>query len=93
MCQCKSGCINRRCPCLKIGKSCVEACRCQQCQNPLNGMDTTNLSMCLVHNIHSYTALSPAALDVTYALPCEHAEVPLKTLLVGYACPQCVEEY
>ena len=83
MCQCKSGCANRRCACLKSGQSCTEDCRCQQCQNPLNGMDVEHCSMCLIQNIHTYKALSQDELDETYALPCEHAALPLKTLLIG----------
>jgi hypothetical protein len=93
MCQCKSGCANRRCACLKSGQSCTEACRCQQCQNPLNGMDVEHCSMCLIQNIHAYKALSQDELDETYALPCEHTELPLKTLLIGYECPECIEVY
>lgn len=75
MCKCKFGCDSRRCACLKNGQSCTDDCRCQQCQNPLNGMDTENLSMCLIQNIHAYKALSQTALDETYSLPCEHAEM------------------
>jgi hypothetical protein len=93
MCQCQSGCANRRCVCLKSGQSCTEACRCHQCQNPLNGLDTEHLSMCVIQNIHAYKALTQDALDETYALPCAHAELPLKTLLIGYECSACMETY
>ncbi len=93
MCKCKSGCNSRRCACLKRGKSCTEDCRCQHCQNPLNGLDAEDFPMCLIQNIQAYQALSQAQLDEPYALPCEHAELPLKTLLIGYECPECIEVY
>ena len=89
MCQCKSGCTSRRCACLKRGKSCTEDCRCQPCQNPLNGLDAEDFPMCLIQNIQAYQALSQAQLDEPYALPCEHAELPLKTLLMGFFVEDC----
>src|SRR5262249_16181609 len=93
MCQCKSGCNSQRCACLKTGTSRTEDCRCHQCQNPLNGMDLEHCSLCLIQNIHAYKALSQDVLDSIYALPCAHAELPLKTLLIGYECPACIETY
>ncbi len=93
MCKCKSGCINRRCACLKNGQACTDECQCQRCQNPLNGVDTTNLSMCVIQNIQAYKALSQTALNRAHQLPCEHANVPLKTLLTGYECTECSEDY
>lgn len=62
-------------------------------QNPLNDVDTENLSMCVIQNIQAYKTLSQAALNQTHQLPCEHANVPLKTLLTGYECSECSEEY
>lgn len=93
MCKCKSGCVNRRCACLKSGQACTDECQCQRCQNPLNGVDTENLSICVIQNIQAYNALSQVELNQAYALPCEHANVALKTLLTGYECPECSEDY
>ena len=56
MCKCKSGCVNRRCACLKNGQACTDECQCQRCQNPLNGVDTENLPMCVIQNIQAYKA-------------------------------------
>jgi hypothetical protein len=93
MCKCKSGCTNRRCACLKNGQACTDECQCQRCQNPLNGVDTENLPMCVIQNIQAYKALSQAELNQAYTLPCEHASVPLQTLLTGYECLECSEDY
>jgi hypothetical protein len=46
-----------------------------------------------MQNIQTYKALSQAALNQAYALPCEHARDSLKTLLTGYECPGCSEEF
>jgi len=34
-CGCTSGCITKRCGCMKADKGCI-GCKCQNCQNPLN---------------------------------------------------------
>jgi hypothetical protein len=49
--------------------------------------------MCLIQNIQAYQALCQAKLDEPYELPCAHTAIPLKTLLIGYECPECSEEY
>ena len=32
-CKCKSGCVNRRCKCVKSSTRCGPGCRCTSCQN------------------------------------------------------------
>jgi carboxyl-terminal PDZ ligand of neuronal nitric oxide synthase protein len=85
-CQCKTGCRNRRCACLKNNEPCGENCRCTDCQNPLNGVDVENLSLCTIQNIELYKALSPEALAKMYELPCGCESVPLRQLLNDYSC-------
>jgi hypothetical protein len=43
--------------------------------------------MCLIQNIQAYQVVSQAKLGETCELPCAHADIPLKTLLIGYECP------
>jgi hypothetical protein len=38
-CNCKTGCANNRCACLRNNEPCDEECGCVGCQNPLNGVD------------------------------------------------------
>src|SRR5207244_5556347 len=61
-CKCKNGCKNRRCACLKNKKSCDQDCKCIGCNNPLNGIDISNLSVCAIQNINEYKALSESDL-------------------------------
>ncbi len=92
-CNCKSGCDNRRCACLKNNEPCDEACGCTDCRNPLNGLDVDALSVCAIQNIATYKKLSQADLEALHELPCGDEKVPLKQLLKEYTCPQCGEGY
>ena len=89
-CKCKGGCKNRRCACLKNNEACGEACGCKNCQNPLNGIDVSKLSICAIQNVKSLGYYDPAML---VELPCEHQSVPLRQLLKGYECEGCQETY
>ncbi|MDM8529206.1 hypothetical protein QUF58_13505 [Anaerolineales bacterium HSG24] len=90
-CNCKSGCKNKRCACFKNNEACGNSCSCRNCQNPLNGVDLENLSDCATQNIELLKQLSPQQLEMPLELPCNHTAVPLKNLLVGYACSGCKE--
>jgi hypothetical protein len=92
-CKCKSGCRNRRCPCLKNNEPCDEHCACTDCHNPLNGVDVDALSICAIQNIDEYKALSEEELAQEHELPCECETVPLRRLLKDYACQKCGEVY
>ena len=92
-CSCKSGCKSKRCACLKNNEACNDSCGCKNCQNPLNGVDLKNLSICAIQNIQRLKQLSPEQLEMPVKLPCEHASVPLKDLLKKYECSGCNEEY
>lgn len=92
-CQCKSGCQNRRCACLKNNEACGESCGCIECQNPLNGVDLEALSICAIQNIEIYKDLSEEELAEEYELPCECEAVPLRKLLKDYTCRECGESY
>ena len=88
-CNCKRGCENRRCACLKNNEPCDENCSCTDCRNPLNDVDVDSLSQCAIQNIETVKALSDEDLVVAYEMPCGHGNVPLKDLLKEYACPGC----
>ncbi|MDM8550349.1 hypothetical protein QUF72_09735 [Desulfobacterales bacterium HSG2] len=90
-CKCKTGCRSRRCTCLKNNEPCDEGCKCTGCENPLNGVNVEELSVCAVQNISKYKKLSEAELEREYELPCECEEVPLKKLLKGHTCRKCGE--
>jgi len=92
-CNCKSGCQNRRCVCLKNNEPCDENCGCTTCLNPLNGVDVEKLSVCAIRNISIYKSLSDKDLARMYELPCGHDEVALEKLLHDYICPECQESY
>ena len=92
-CNCKSGCNNKRCVCLKNNEPCDDKCKCVDCKNPLNGVDIDNLSICAVQNIEEYKELSKKELEKKYELPCGCEEVPLKKLLNKYDCRECKETY
>lgn len=92
-CNCKTGCRNRRCSCLRNNEPCDENCSCINCRNPLNGVDIENLSLCAIQNIEAYKSLSAQDLAATHELPCEHESVPLEKLLKDYACRECGEAY
>lgn len=89
-CKCKGGCQNRRCACLKNNEGCGEACGCKSCQNPLNGLDLSNLSICVIQNIKKLSSYDP---NVLVELPCEHESVPLQKLLNDYDCQECGETF
>ncbi len=92
-CNCKSGCRNRRCACLKNNEPCGEACGCIDCQNPLNGVDLEVLSICAIQNIEIYKDPSAEELAEEYDLPCGCETVPLRQLLESYTCQKCKESY
>jgi hypothetical protein len=92
-CKCKSGCGNKRCACFKGGEPCDENCGCMKCENPLNGVDTENLTDCAIQNIEKYKALTARDLAQVHKLPCEHEKATLEKLLGGYECRQCGETY
>jgi len=92
-CNCRAGCQNYRCNCLKNHEPCDEGCGCINCRNPLNGVDVDNLSICAIENIEEYKALTAKDLEQLCELPCEHESVPLKELLDDYLCQGCGEAY
>lgn len=92
-CNCKTGCQNRRCLCLRNNEPCDESCNCIDCHNPLNGVDVDALSVCAIQNIEEYKALSEEELAQEYRLPCECESVPLRQLLNDYTCRKCGEVY
>ena len=91
-CRCKGICDSRRCACLKNGKGCESGCRCQGCQNPLNGVDVSKLSACAVQNIRRLKALTEDELNTLVELPCGHSKVPLRELTSDYHCSGCNDE-
>lgn len=88
-CNCKGRCDSRRCKCLKSGQPCGEDCKCSDCQNPLNGMDVTNMSDCAIGNAEKVGALTAGQLESLISLPCGHDPVPLKHLIGRYSCAGC----
>ena len=92
-CQCKKGCTNRRCACLKYNEPCDDGCGCIGCQNPINGIDVENLTVCTLQNIETYKALTAEDLDKEYELPCCDQHVPLRKLLDEFDCEECKETY
>jgi len=92
-CNCKSGCHSKRCVCFKNGEPCHENCGCAKCRNPLNGVNTENLSVCAIQNIETYKALSAGDLAKIYELPCDHEKASLEELLKDYDCQKCGETY
>ncbi len=91
-CKCKSGCVNRRCVCLKNNEPCDENCKCIGCKNPLNGVNVDKLSVCAIHNIHEYKEITEKEFKEKYLLPCECEEVSLRKLMRSYTC-KCGEEW
>ena len=92
-CKCKSGCRNRRCVCVRNNEPCDEKCLCIDCQNPLNGVNVEDLSICALQNIEDYKDLSEEELEEEYELPCGCEEVPLGKLIRYYSCSKCGEAY
>ena len=92
-CNCKSGCTNNRCSCLKNNEPCDSRCGCTHCQNPLIGIDLSSLSVCAIQNIQAYKHLSEQQLDALLELPCGDTEASLRELVKGFTCPDCDEEY
>ena len=92
-CNCKTGCQNLRCKCLKNNEACDEQCGCTNCQNPLNGVNLAGLSVCTIQNIQLYKSLSKPELDALLELPCGDGEAPLRQLVSGFTCSGCHEEY
>ena len=92
-CRCKRGCYTKRCACLKNGQPCLEGCHCSNCDNPLNGLDVTRMSICAIENVQQYKNLSRAELDVLMELPCACEKVPLQKLINRHSCSKCGELY
>lgn len=92
-CKCRSGCINRRCVCLRNNEPCDEGCGCTDCENPLNGMDVESLTICAIQNIEEYKDLSNEELKEKYELSCGCEEVELRELLGDYSCSKCGDWY
>ena len=88
-CHCKTGCRTYRCTCLQHNEPCDEGCGCVDCQNPLNGVDVEDLSVCAVRNIEAFKSLTDRELRTVHELPCGHETVPLEKLLGLYLCPEC----
>ena len=88
-CNCKTGCQNRRCTCLRNNEPCDEGCGCIDCQNPLNGVDLEGLDVCVIQNIHIYKALTEEHLALVFELPCGDTSAMLEELLKGYDCQGC----
>ncbi len=93
MCKCKTSCTENRCACLKNGQGCTEDCSCIDCQNPLNGQDTEQLSSCAIQNIQTIKRLTKKELNQKIELPCECESATLKSLLDEYECSKCQEVY
>ena len=92
-CNCKSGCKNKRCICLKNKEPCDNNCNCEKCKNPLNGVDLKKLSICAIENIGIYLKLSKKDLEEEFELPCGCEKVKLKKLLGEYECRKCGTVY
>jgi hypothetical protein len=93
-CSCKGRCNSRRCKCLKSGEPCGDACGCSGCQNPLNGVDVSQLGVCAIQNVLQLKQLTEEQLGKPLLLPCQHARVPLGELIQRYECKSCNgEEY
>jgi len=92
-CNCKTGCQNNRCSCLRNTEPCDAQCGCTDCRNPLNKVDVETLSICAIQNIEAYKALTNRDLETVHELPCGHENVPLRKLLKKYECQECKEIY
>ncbi len=92
-CSCKSGCNSNRCVCKKNGEACDDKCKCENCKNPLNGVDVEKLTDCALGNIERYKSATKKELKQKVLLPCECEEVTLDKLIDGYSCSECNEEY
>ncbi len=93
-CQCKTGCTNRRCSCLKNHEPCDEKCGCVDCENPLNGVeDVEDFPVCTIQNMKSFKSLTEKTLETLLELPCGCEKVPLRKLIGYYECSKCGETY
>jgi len=92
-CKCKTGCVTRRCNCLRNNEPCDESCGCSNCENPLNGVDVEKLTVCTIQNINKYKNIAPEVLEKKFELPCGCEKVPLKDLMSDYSCSKCDEIY
>ena len=92
-CKCKSGCTSRRCVCLRYNEPCDESCKCSACQNPLNGVDVDELSVCAIQNIARVKSLTEKDLKKEYELPCGCEKVAMEKLLNDYDCSKCGETF
>ena len=62
-CKCKSGCNSRRCKCLKHNEPCDSKCKCQLCENPLNDIYISNLSIYPTRTVDEYTINETSLID------------------------------
>ena len=92
-CNCKAGCENSRCSCLKNLEPCDDKCGCVDCKNPLNGVDVEIYSTCALQNINIVKNLSPDKLEEEFELPCGCESAKLKDLLDEYECNGCTTVY
>jgi len=93
-CHCKMSCDSRRCACLKLGQACKSNCSCRGCKNPLNSIKNLDcLNPCLLSNIKAYQKLSNRQLSQAQELPCGCEEASLQSLIDGYECSDCGDEY
>lgn len=86
-CTCSSGCTSKRCACRRGLLGCSESCRCAGCRNPLNGVDASVYSPCVLDHFGRVKDLTENELTILYRLPCDERAVQLKELLTGYTCP------
>lgn len=92
-CKCKGKCQNNRCTCRKNRKPCTKECKCEDCQNPYNGVDVEGIHICILDAIDIYKKLTEADLNQLYELPCECEKVALKDALDEFSCSKCDEIY
>jgi len=94
-CKCKGKCKNNRCACRKNKRPCSKECKCQDCQNPYNGVDVEKLSPCTLDNIEKYLRYSKEKLERKVELPCGCEEVEIGVMLEEgeYTCSKCDEYY
>ncbi|CAL1287063.1 unnamed protein product [Larinioides sclopetarius] len=64
MCSCRVSCRSIRCSCVKAAKSCNSVCDCNNCDNPLNILETLGMNLdfslsdsCLFQNIYQIPKL------------------------------------
>ena len=92
-CNCVSGCDTKHCPCIKAGRPCSDACRCESCANPLNQIHVDQVSGCAIYNIEKYKHLTRKDLDRELTLPCGCETLPMRKVIGSYRCESCDKVY